>query len=228
MLLFRLIHEYVDRFEFKKVVPVYLDFLEISNRTIESCIKSYLSCGADDLDSLLENRDLILLVDNIQWDSQEYSHQLKRLQNFKEKYKLNRKNKRIRIIATGLSDIAGVIPSDFDLPNFDFDIYFIENLHTGQIKSLIGKWIHKEDTDDIEKRLKKIVDNFKSFALPRTAMSVSLFIWSMENKDRKPINNSTLLDIFLEIVLEKIQGDEIYREKFDVENKMMPLGSYCF
>lgn len=222
-LLFRLVHEYVDRFEFKKVVPVYLDFLEIANRSIESCIKSYLPCSVDDLDSLLNNRDLILLIDNIQWDYKEYPYQLKKLQKFKGKYGLNRKNKSIRIIATGLSEIAGVIPSDFDLPNFNFDVFFIENLHTSQIKSLIGKWIHKNDTVDIENRLKKIVANFKSFVLPRTAMSVSLFIWSMENKDRKPINNSTLLDIFLEIVLEKIQGDEIYREKFDVENKMMLL-----
>src|SRR4030095_7109505 len=52
---------------------------------------------------------------------------------------------------------------------------------------------------------------------------VSLFLWSMENRDRKPINNATLLDIFLEIVLVKIQGDEIYRENFDAENKMMLL-----
>jgi len=59
--------------------------------------------------------------------------------------------------------------------------------------------------------------------LPRTAMSVSLFLWTMENRDRKPINSATLLDIYLEIVLQKIQGDEIYREKFDVENKMMLL-----
>ena len=223
MLLFRLIHEYVDRFEFKKVVPVYLDFLEIGNRDIESCIKNYLSCGGDDLNTMLEDRDVILLVDNIQWDYNEYAYQLKKLKNFKEKYKLNKKNKRIRIIATGLVDITGVIPSDFDLPNFDFDIFFIENLHTSQIKGLIAKWVPINDAVDIDKRLEKIVDNFKSFALPRTAMSVSLFLWSMENKDRKPINNATLLDIFLEIVLEKIHGDEIYREKFDIENKMMLL-----
>lgn len=223
MLLFRLIHEYVERFEFKKAVPVYLDFLELGNRDIESCIKSYLSCSNDDLNTLLENRDLVLLVDNLQWDFAEFSYQLRKLTKFKEKYKVNKKNKQIRIIATGFAEINGVIPSDFDLNGFDFDIYFIENLHTSQIKSLIGKWVLVKDSSDIDKRLEKIVENFKSFALPRTAMSVSLFLWSMENKDRKPINNATLLDIFLEIVLEKIQGDEIYREKFDVENKMMLL-----
>lgn len=223
MLLFRLIHEFVERFEFKKVVPVYIDFLEIGNRDIENCIKSYLSCNNDDLNSLLENRDLILLVDNLQWSYSDYSIQIKKLVKFKEKYKLNRKNKRIKIIATGFAEINGVIPSDFDLPDFDFDVFFIESLHASQIKSLISKWIPAKDTTEIDKKLEKIVDNFKSFALPRTAMSVSLFLWTMENKDRKPINNATLLDIYLEIVLQKIQGDEIYREKFDVENKMMLL-----
>lgn len=222
MLLFRLLAEYVERFEFKKIVPVYIDFLDIGSKEIDGCIRRYLSCSSDDLDSLLENRDVILLVDNLQWDS-EYSHQIRKLQKFQEKYGPNRKNRRLKIIATGTSDIVGVIPSDFDLPNFNFDIYFIENLHTSQIKGLIGKWVPVQDDEDMDKRLNKIVDHFKSFALPRTAMSVSLFLWTMENKDRKPINNATLLDIFLEIVLEKMQGDEIYREKFDVENKMMLL-----
>src|SRR5690606_15417606 len=115
----------------------------------------------------------------------------------------------------GFSELNGVTPSDFDMPEFEFDILFIRNLHTSQIKSIIQKWVPIKDSSDIDKRLEKIVDNFKSFALPRTAMSVSLFLWTMENKDRKPINNATLLDIYLEIVLEKIQGDEIYREKFD-------------
>ncbi|MBW8051685.1 MAG: metallophosphoesterase [Cytophagales bacterium] len=225
MLLFRLIYEYIERFEFKKAVPVYLDFLEIGNREIESCIKSYLSCGSDDLKVMLENRDIVLLVDNIQWDYKEFRHQLKKLSAFSAKYKEKTKNKKIKLIATGLSDIAGVIPSNFDLPNFDFDIYFVENLHTRQIKKLISKWVPANDNDtvDIDKRLEKIVDNFKSFALPRTAMSVSLFLWSMENKDRKPINNATLLDIFLEIVLEKIHGEEYYRERFDIKNKFMLL-----
>jgi predicted MPP superfamily phosphohydrolase len=223
MLLFRLIHEYVERFEFKKVVPVYLDFLEIGNRDIENCIKSYLSCSKEELTALLENRDLVLLIDNLQWEDQEFSYQIIKLKKFRGKYQTNRKNKRIKLISTGLAEITGVIPSDFEIASFEFDIYFIEDLHASQIKNLIGKWIPVKDTTDIDRRLEKIVENFKSFALPRNAMSVSLFLWSMENKDRKPINNATLLDIFLEIVLEKIQGDEIYREKFDVENKMMLL-----
>ena len=224
ILLFRLIHEYIDRFEFKKVIPVYMDFLEIGNREIESCIKSYLNCGPDDLEIILQNRDIVLLLDNIQWDNREYTHQIKKLSNFRDKYDLNKKDRRIKIIATGSTETPGIIPSDFDLPNLKFDIYFIENLHTSQIKGLIGKWSQSKDTDDVDKRLEKIVSNFKSFALPRTAMSVSLFLWTMENKERKPINNATLLDIFLEIVLEKIHGEEIYRERFDVENKMMLLG----
>jgi len=221
--LFRLVHEFVERFEFKKIVPVYLDFLEIGNREIESCLKSYLSCSKDDLESLLENRDIILLVDNIQWNQKEFSPQIKKLTKFREKNSANKKGKRIKLLATGQCEIVGVVPADFDMPSFDFEIYFIKNLQTKQIKSLISKLVPLKNTDDVDKRLKQIVDNFKSFALPRTAMSVSLFVWSMENKDRKPINNATLLDIFLEIILEKIQGDEIYREKFDVDDKMMLL-----
>jgi predicted MPP superfamily phosphohydrolase len=224
ILLFRLVFEYVDRFEFKKTLPIYLDFLEIGNKEIENCIKNYLSCSSDDLEEILQNRDIVLLLDNIQWDTKEFAHQIRKLSNFRAKYNLNKKNKKVRIIATGSTEITGVIPSDYELSGFDFDVFFIDNLHTAQIKGIISKWVPIKDTDDIDKRLEKIVSSFQSFALPRNAMSVSLFLWTMENKDRKPINNATLLDIFLEIVLEKIHGDEIYRERFDVENKMMLLG----
>ncbi len=60
MLLFRLVYEYVERFEFKKVVPVYIDFLEIGTKEIESCIKSYLACSTEDLNLMLNNRDIII------------------------------------------------------------------------------------------------------------------------------------------------------------------------
>jgi predicted MPP superfamily phosphohydrolase len=223
MLLFRLIQEYVERFEFTKIVPVYIDFLDIGNREIESCIRSYLACGTEDLKVLLENRDIVLLIDNIHWNESEFHNQIKKLREFKKEYQATKRKKCIKIISTGLTEIVGVIPSDFDLPGFDFNIYFIESLHTSQIKALITKWVPTKDSNDLENRLEKIVENFKSFALPRNAMSVTLFLWSMENKDRKPINNATLLDIFLEIVLEKMHGDEIYRERFDIQNKLMLL-----
>ena len=194
-----------------KVIPVYIDFLKLVIEISESHIKSYLSCSNDDLHSLLDSRDVIVLLDNIQWDATEFSVQIKKLSKFKEKYNTGKKHKRMRIIATGFAEISGVVPSDFGMAGFDFDIYFIENLHTSQIKNLIGKWIPLQDTSEVDRRLERIVASFKSFALPRTAMSVSLFLWTLENRDRKPINNATLLDIYLEIVLQKIQGDEIYR-----------------
>lgn len=222
MLLYRLVNEYVERFEFTKAVPVYIDFLDIGSREVETLIKTFLSCHSDDVESLLDNRDIILLVDNIQWNAEPYT--LKKLREFREKFAFTKRKKRIKIIATASTEISGVIPSDFELRSFDFNIFFIETLHTVQIKDLIQRWIPTVNVDDIDQKLEKIVDSFKSFGLPRNAMSVSLFLWSMESRDKKPINNATLLEIFLEIVLEKMHGDEIYRERFDIKNKMMLLG----
>ena len=54
-------------------------------------------------------------------------------------------------------------------------------------------------------------------------MSVSLFLWSTEYKDRKPINQAVLLDIYIEIILQKLSKDNIYRERFDYLNKCQLL-----
>ena len=56
-------------------------------------------------------------------------------------------------------------------------------------------------------------------------MSVSLFLWSTEHSDRKPINNAVLLDIYIEIILEKLNQDNIYRGSFDFTNKLQLLAN---
>lgn len=76
-----------------------------------------------------------------------------------------------------------------------------------------------------DSRLDKIVSDFSSFSLPSNAMSVSLFLWSTEHSDRKPINNAVLLDIYIEIILEKLNQDNIYRGSFDFTNKLQLLAN---
>jgi len=85
------------------------------------------------------------------------------------------------------------------------------------------KWLPNDDNNKREEKLEKMVYNFYSYSLPCTAMSVSLFLWSTENSDKKPINQAVLLDIYIEIVLEKLAKDNIYRDTFDYKNKTMLL-----
>jgi hypothetical protein len=77
----------------------------------------------------------------------------------------------------------------------------------------------------MDDRLDKMVSDFSSFSLPSNAMSVSLFLWSTEHSDRKPINNSVLFEIYIEIILEKLNQDNIYRGSFDFTNKIQLLAS---
>lgn len=59
-------------------------------------------------------------------------------------------------------------------------------------------------------------------------MSVSLYLWSTEDSSRSPINSAYLLDIYLEIILEKLSIDNVYRDSFNYNNKCNLLGYIAY
>ena len=168
------------------------------------------------------NNEIVLLVDNLNYkDTGDNIERIKKLEAFIDNYS------NVKVIATGDGDIStGVPPIDYiEYCKIAFKSLFIQNLRSKEIKSIIKLWIPDEDNIKMEDRLDKMVSDFSSFSLPSNAMSVSLFLWSTEHSDRKPINNSVLLDIYIEIILEKLNKDNIYRGSFDFTNKIQLLAS---
>ena len=84
-------------------------------------------------------------------------------------------------------------------------------------------WLPEDDELQSDNKLDKMVANFCSYSLPSTAMSVSLYLWSLDNPGKPPINHAVLLEIYLEILLQKLTKENIYREKFDFTNKIQLL-----
>ncbi len=226
-LLYRIVREFVDEFDFLGKIPVYIDFDEIGNKEIQTCIREYLGCGSRDVIKLLEKGLITLFIDNLNYNKNGNKPLLKKIDLFFNEWnKLESKTRtrELRIIAAATIDISGIIPTDFiDLCRIPFKTYFIGSLKTKEIKKLMKIWLPDEAELQSEQRLDKLINGFNSYALPSTAMSVSLFIWSMENKDKKPINHAVLLEIYIEILLEKLAKDNIYREKFDFTNKVQLL-----
>jgi len=216
-LLFRLVYEFVDEYVQLKKIPIYFDFEEIRNKEIITVIKEYLLCGTEDVKKLLSEKVVLLLIDNLDYTELNVE-KIKKLQTF-----LN-ENPDVHIIATAKNDIAGIAPTNyFDRNKIPFRNYFIKPFTTKQIKGLMKIWVPNEDPLKFDDRLDKMVNNFSSYSLPCTAMSVSLFLWSTENNDRKPINQALLLDIYIEIILEKLTKENIYTSSFDYMNKTMLL-----
>ncbi|WP_426091597.1 metallophosphoesterase [Flavobacterium sp. DSR3-2] len=222
VLLFRLVREFVDEYQYTRKLPIYFNLEEIGHKEIETVLKEYLSFNTSELNELIKNNDIVLLVDNLNYkENGNNIDRIKKIETF-----LN-ENKNIQIIATGDGDISsGVPPIDYvKYCKIPFKSYFIQNLRSKEIKSIIKLWIPDEDSIKMESRLDKIVSDFSSFSLPSNAMSVSLFLWSTEHSDRKPINNAVLLDIYIEIILEKLNQDNIYRGSFDFTNKLQLLAN---
>lgn len=219
VLLYRLITEYVDEYEYVRKIPVYINIEDLGNKELITSIKEYLRCSSNEAKDLIAKEDLVLLVDNLNYKKYEiYKEQIKRFHKF-----LN-ENKRLKVIATSDGNFTEVTPMEYiQLCVIPFKINFIKNLQVRQIKGLMRLWIPEEDDLKQEVRLDKMITNFNSYALPSTAMSVSLFLWSTENNERKPINHAVLLEIYIEIILEKLQKENIYRETFSFKNKMQLL-----
>lgn len=217
-MLYRMIMEVIDNHSIFQTIPVYIDFCSIGNQEIDTCLKAYLDCNSSELNTLLKGNFITLFVDN-------YSpnNALKvisnRLYNFI-------KDNSLRIVATHSSEIEVGLDSMFYTNNqIAFETYYIQSFDANNVRQLIAKWSPGGNFEDTNDKIQRMVSSFCSYSLPCSAMSVSLYLWSTESADKKPVNPALLLDIYLEIILEKLKKDYIYRNSFDYENKIMLLAT---
>lgn len=217
-LLYRMIMELLDNHNIFQTIPAFVDFNTIGNRDIDTCIKSYLDCNSLELKTLLSGNFITLFLDN--YSPNEIN---KPLSN--KLYQFVKENN-IRVIATHNSELKGTMDMVFATNNpIDFEHYNIKAFNAENIRQLMVKWSPGVKFEETNAKLQRMVSNFNSYSLPCSAMSVSLYLWSTENSDRKPVNPALLLDIFMEIILEKMNPEYLYRESFDYENKIMLLAS---
>ena len=221
ILLYRLLVEYVDSYDYIGKVPIFIDIDDIRNQSFRAVIKKYLSCKSDVVDKLLKANDIVLLIDNLDYRKIEIrSEQLKRFQKFIEEHP------KIKVIATSDDGYLGTAPIEFIKYNkVPFKNYFIKNLRVKEIKKLMKHWVPEKDPVKEEETIDKMIDDFKSYNLPSTAMSVSLFLWSTEYSNTKPINQAVLLEMYIEIILQKLNVENVYRDTFDFKNKTQLLAS---
>lgn len=215
-LLYRILVEYVEDFEIYNKIPVFIDFNEIKNKDFVTVIKEYTRLSSDNVKHILSKGKFIFLIDNLNYhESKNFGNQINKL------HKINKDYPFIRIIGAYEHDNLDILPSEILRHcKIAFSYQYIRGLKTKEIKQIMKQWLPNTDELKSEESLEKLVSTFSSYHLPNNALSVHLYLWSVESSDKKPINQAVLMEIYIEIVLEKINKENIYRSSFDFTNKI--------
>lgn len=217
VMLQRLLMEAVEDFAKYNAVPVYVNFDLIGNREIDSFVRDFIDVNSAQTRELLENGKVILFLDNYN-----PKHETKYIANTIYRFITDYD---VKVIASADCQSEGVIPLCFlsDYNEIPFEYFFISRFSSDKVKQMMVKWSPKDEFLERNAKLEKMVTSFCNYSLPCTAMSVSLYLWSTEKADREPVNEAVLLDIYIEIILEKLNLNNAYQNSFDYRNKTMLL-----
>ena len=215
ILLDKILIELIKNIQQFHKTPVFLDFNEVGNKRFETIISHFLGVGIHQVKDFLNKHHLVLLVDNLSFtESKKYI--LRKLTRLISDYK------NVQIIATCNQMVEGKTPLEvFDYPTFaSFKTATIESFKTKEIRILMDKWFSKNEIFDTPEKLDKLLNFFLALNLPRTPLTVSMFLWIIEHQENyKPVNNATMLENFIERLFKKLSRKEIYSEEFDYRNK---------
>ena len=215
-LLYRLIVEYVNDFDIYKKIPVFIDFNEIKNKEFLTIIKEYTGLRSKVVKKICQSGNFILMIDNLDFhESRNFDVQINRL------HKFNKDFPDVRIIGTYQHENLGILPTEILFHSkITFSYQYIRGLRTKEIRKIMQQWLPSDDAQKNDESLEKLVKTFSSYHLPNNALSVHLYLWSIESSDKKPINQAVLMEIYIELILEKLHKENIYRNNFDFTNKI--------
>jgi hypothetical protein len=213
LLLDKMFIESVEKFNRYNKIPILVKFNDFKKRKIQQVIREFLSVSSNEIDNFLSENQIILFIDDILFSTTP-QNQIESLIELIEKYP------KLQIVGTANLLLENHIPIDsFDYHKiFKFNISFIQSFGSKEIKQLIQKWYANKEVD-LQENMQKLIKSFTDFGLPRTPLSVTLFLWIFEKQEKKPINNSVLVELFIENLLEKTNIENVYSDTFDFTNK---------
>lgn len=215
-LLYRIIVELVDDYDIYNKIPVFIDFNQIRNKEFTTVIKEYTRLSSQKVKEILEKGKFVFLIDNLSYhESKNFGNQINRLHKLYNDYPNN------RIVGTYEHDNIGILPSEIiNFCKIPFSYQYVRGLKTKEIKKIMEQWLPNDDVLKKEESLEKLVNTFSSYHLPNNALSVHLYLWCYENSNEEPINHAVLMEIYVDLILEKLNKDNIYRKTFDSKNKI--------
>ncbi|OMH25115.1 MULTISPECIES: metallophosphoesterase [Bacillus] len=226
ILLDKIMIEYLNKFNEYRKIPVYLDFEEISGSSVDTLISRFTNIPIREIrDGIIDMNDIVLLIDNIQFENKNVSS-LNKL----ERFILN--NPKIKLIVTCTSNGEGELPLSA-IGNSILQYFcktYIKQFNTKDIKNLMNKWfINRSEVASKKEYLEKVINTFNALNIPRTPLAVSMFLWIIEKQENyKPVNNAQMLENFLERLFSKADIHEVYSGDFGYKNKESLLADIAY
>lgn len=213
LLLDKMFIESVRRFNQFNKIPILLKYSDFKKKEIIRVIREFVAISSNEIEKFLDDNETILFVDDILFNGNG-SQQIDSLKKLLTRYP------KMQLVASADLVLENVIPTDYLEHNdvLNANITFIQNFSSKEIKQLIQKWYVGKEID-LQENMQKLIKSFTDFGLPKTPLSVTLFLWIFEKQEKKPINNSVLVELFIENLLEKTNIENIYSDTFDFTNK---------
>lgn len=220
-LLHHLTAHYLKHFTNKFKVPFFVDLRGLPQGfdPIEKLMIRYVSFNSDyslnpskqDIINLLKSGSCILLFDNLQVDD---ATGIREIKKFVEKYPNNRYR-----FALNEDIFLSMKEADFPDLGCEYEGLYIHTLSRGKIRSLVQNWFGNREID-IEQFLSRTLHYLNHVGMPRTPFIVSLVLAIChQQEDYIPINEASVMEQFMEMLLEKLSVEETKTSSYDFRIK---------
>lgn len=213
--LYKLYQSYYESSLKDKIIPAYIDILNLKKESIKKNLGYFLGLSNNKLEHALSNYNIVLLLDNLKIDSTILSK--KRINEITDL--LSKYNKlKIHITSTSYGEQSQPLKVYGSELSKYFEIVNIRYFGSKEIKNLMKNWLGENCPN--ENSLDDLVKSFHDLSIPSTPLSVSLFLWIYEKqRNFRPVNTAKLVQNFVEKLFEKHSKDDIYSDGFDYTNK---------
>jgi len=196
-------------------IPIYFKFTDINpkdKRSIMKLIASYFFGSNINFETLLKEGNCIVLIDDFDFKE---SNKINILKSFFINYKKNS-----FIITTDLDLFNSLeIPNTIEL-GITYEKIYLNYFTSKRTKQLVSNWFM--NTNKNIEEIFSIISDVLSFAnLPRTPLNICFLLWILEKQDdfSKIINKASLIEKFVDIILEKLIDDNTSIQKIDFRTK---------
>ncbi|WP_406539578.1 metallophosphoesterase [Fibrobacter sp.] len=215
-LLDKIFSELITLYRKYECLPVLLNFADVSvSKDINETIREYFAISKKEFEILKNgNQKFILIIDNVDFNDK---NRIAQISEYLKNYKYS------NLICSTLQVIDNYLPPvELFSSTIEFKTIYIRQFQSTQMKSLISKWFPNND-NEIKDRISLLIKNFHTLSLPRTPLSVTLFLWIINKQEATPVNNAVLVEMVVENLLEKTHYENIYQNKFTYKNKIRLL-----
>ncbi|UYO41489.1 metallophosphoesterase [Rhodopseudomonas palustris] len=205
----------------KALVPLFIDARRIRGTyeaSVTSTLRSTLPENDDrrfKLKTLHDTERLVILIDDLDISNSQHTEFIASLRKFYPRARL------IIAMKFDLIDTERVRPK---LEIDDYELLLIGPLSRWKVRALVEKW-HLPPVFQTDAVVDEIHSRFQSLGIPQTAAYIVIYLSVLESVEGyNPINSSTVIETFVESVLQKYKPQYAFRSSFDYRNQIHYLG----